>query len=223
MAINRSAEWLRQKYEAQGLDCVQIAALVGRDPKSVWSWLRKFGIATRPRGSNASVNLLTHGRPHGFKHTDSTKQKLRHARIADGHYPKSPDGSPYWKGKTGSAHPTWTGGATPDRQAFYSSEEWIVARRIAYTNAHGKCQRCASTESLHVHHVYPFTIKHLRAQPWNLRILCADCHRFVHGRVNLNREYLPLFGIYRFRDGAELPMTYRPKIPLRLPEWLCRK
>lgn len=220
MAINRDADWLRQKYEIEKLDCVQIAAIVGRDPKSVWSWLRKFGIKTRPRGSNAAQNLYRNGRPAGFKIPEGQRSSLRAARLRDGHYPKSADGSPYWKGKRGSLHPSWNGGSSPERQAFYASAEWMLSRKAAYANAGGKCQRCSSGERLHVHHVFPFPIIHLRAEVWNLRVLCASCHRFVHSNRNVNREFLPPFGVYRFKDGRKIRMNYRPKIALRLPSWL---
>jgi HNH endonuclease len=222
MAINRDADWLRQKYEIEQLDCVQIAAIVGRNPKTVWSWLKNFGIKTRPRGSNASTNLLQ-GRTPGFKLSAHQKQQLREARLREGRFPKSPDGEPYWKDRTGAAHPTWTGGATPERQAFYASAEWAVARKAAYANAGGRCQRCGSTDSLHVHHVYPFTITHLRAAGWNLRVLCATCHRFVHSAANATREFLPEFGIYRATERGTvrlIPMTYRPKVTMHLPSWL---
>lgn len=222
MAMNRDAEWLRQRYVVDGMDCVQIGAEVGRDAKTVWAWLKKCGIPTRPRGSNAATNLLRNGRPPGFKLSDAQKASLRAARLADGHFPKAADGSPYWKGKSGPEHPSWLGGASPERQAFYASEEWRSVRKRAYTRAHGRCERCGGTERLHIHHVYPFVIKHLRAQLWNLRVLCRGCHLFVHSNRNGDREFLPLFGVYRYPSGRTVPMSYRPKVKMTLPAWLQR-
>lgn len=214
--------WLRQKYLQDGLGAPDIAKLVDRNSKQVWRWLKGYGIPTRPRGCNAATNLQ-HGRTPGFKLTEAHKDGLRAARLRDGRYPKAADGSPYWKGKSGNLHPAWNGGHTPERQAFYASEAWAIARRDAYTAAGGKCQRCGSKDELHVHHVFPFPIVHLRSVTWNLRVLCAMCHRFVHSGANGNREFLPPFGVYRFADGRELRMSYRPRRPVTLPRWLCSK
>lgn len=220
-----SAEWLKQKYEVEGLDCVQIGRLVSRDPKTVWAWLKKCGIQTRPRGSNWQTNLLN-GRQPGFKQSDAQKQKLREARLADGHFPKQSDGRPYWAGKTGEAHPTWRGGVTPERQAFYASLEWKAARQYTYARAKSRCERCgihSSEADMHVHHVMPFFVKSLRAARHNLRLLCVPCHRFVHSGANGEREFLPIVGVWPFMiDGTTrlIPISYRPKHKAKLPEWL---
>lgn len=212
-------EWLRQKYEAEGLDCPTIGIIVARDPKTVWTWLKSYGIATRPRGFN---NRFVHGQVSQFKgkkHTDESKARFRAARLADGHFPKQRDGRPYWAGKSGKAHPTWAGGATPERQAFYGTHEWADARKLAYTTAHGLCQRCGTKNSLHVHHVIPFVIKRTRAAAWNLRVLCDVCHRFVHSNQNTDREYLPVFGMLP-TDGGMVRINYWPKHKGSLPLWM---
>lgn len=213
--------WLRQKYEVEHFDCTQIASLVQRDPKSVWNWLKGFGIKTRARGQDkrqhfkkGAVSLFT-----GRKHSPEAKDAVRNARLRDGHFPKQEDGRPYWAGKSGLAHPAWAGGTTPERQRFYQTEEWKVAERAAYTAAHGKCQRCDSRRHLHVHHVIPFAFKRLRADVDNLRVLCASCHRFVHSDANIDREFLPPFGVLML-DGKPIKISYRPKHFARLPSWL---
>jgi hypothetical protein len=211
--------WLRRKYLIEKMSAPDIAAIVNRNSKQVWQWLKGYGIPTRPRGSNASANLNS-GRNPGFKLSASHKAKLRADRLRDGHFPKQPDGSPYWKGKTGSSHPSWNGGNTPERQTFYSSDEWNAARKQAYTNDGGSCRRCGASKDLDIHHIFPFPIVHLRAQVWNLCVLCKTCHRFVHGLRNTDREFLPPFAIYRFRDGREINMSYRPKVKVHLPGWL---
>jgi len=217
--------WLRQKYLVERLTAPEIAKIVGRDSKGVYNWLVGYGIPTRPRGSYkppgfGGANFT------GHKHSDQSKQRIREARKADGHFPKSPDGSPYWRGRTGVDHPAWNGGLTPERQAFYSTDEWKRARRTAYTNAGGKCQRCGAGSAeitLHIHHVVPFIVRRLRASPGNLRVLCKICHRFVHSDANGDREFLPWFGVMRFdQDGKhyEIPVNYKPKKPITLPTWL---
>lgn len=214
---------MRSKYECEFLDCVQIARLVGRDPKTVWSWLRAAGIATRPRGSNYRTNLLK-GRAPGFRLSDEQKETLRQARRRDGHFPKNKDGQPYWTGMAGSKHPTWRGGATPERQAFYGSAEWKLARKVAYTTAGGRCERCgARGRNLHVHHIIPFIVLRTRAMPSNLRVLCRPCHLFVHGPNNGDREFLPPFAILPVAvngDQQLIRVNYRPKHKTRLSQWI---
>ncbi len=215
--------WLRARYESESLDCTQIARLIGCNPKTVWSWLKAFGITTRPPGSNYRTNLLN-GRAPGFRISDEQKEALRQARLRDGSFPKNKDGRPYWTGKVGSQHPTWRGGATPERQAFYGSAEWKHARKIAYTAAGGCCERCGSRgPDLHIHHVIPFVVSRTRAVPSNLRVLCRPCHLFVHGPNNGDREFLPWFAILPvIVNGKQrlIRMNYRPTHKARLPQWI---
>ena len=223
-------EWLRSLYEDQNMDCAQIASLVSRDPKTVWTWLKGFDIQTRMRGSNTRVHIKPGEclRPAGWKHTEKTKAELRAIRLKDGHFPKD-NGRPYWTGKVGVAHPAWKGGATPERQALYSSPEWAAARKFTYTRAGGKCERChcgPAVRKLHIHHVIPFVARASRRAVSNLRVLCTDCHKFVHSAANVDREFLPWFGVLRLRqDGLEIeiPINYRPKVKVQLPAWLTER
>lgn len=50
-------DWLEDQYIGKHLACAQIAKLVQRDPKSVWYWLKDFGIPTRPRGGHNRILL----------------------------------------------------------------------------------------------------------------------------------------------------------------------
>ena len=72
-------EWLRQKYITEGLNCTQIAHLVKRDPKSVWNWLKDFGIPTRPRGQNGAGNGWhpSKGTPNPFLGKSTHRRRLR--------------------------------------------------------------------------------------------------------------------------------------------------
>lgn len=189
------ADWLRQKYEVERLDCVQIAAIVRRNPKQVWAWLRGYGIPTRPRGDSSR---LSKGRAPGFTLSATHREQLRQARLRDGHFPKQPSGRPYWSGKTGTNHPAWKGGCTPERQAFYASLQWRDACRIVWRRANAKCERCSedhrqidrSRRAFHVHHIVSFAVADLRAEPTNLALLCDKCHRFVHSRHNTTKEFI---------------------------------
>lgn len=220
-----SAEWLRGKYHDEKLSCVDIGKIVGRDPKSVHTWMRDYGIPTRPRGMNNRDNFKK-GERSGFsgrKHSDETKAKIRAARKLDGHYPKD-NGRPYWSGKKGEDHPSWSGGATPERQAFYSSSEWRLSRSLVYAKARGSCERCGSTDALHIHHVVPFMFVRLRADPRNLKVLCAPCHRFVHSLGNVDREFLPeRFAVIPHEKNGRtilISISYKPKHRGTLPQWM---
>src|SRR4030095_3434122 len=48
-------KWAHQKYIVEQLTCKQIGKLVHRDAASVLRWLQKFGIPTRPRGTNQKI------------------------------------------------------------------------------------------------------------------------------------------------------------------------
>lgn len=191
-----SREWLETKYVTEGLDCVQIAMLVSRDSKSVWNWLKDFGIPTRPRGHDTS--RLPHGhKPGAFKHTQEAKDKMRAQAIADGRVPYDPTVGSYMKGRKGAASTNWKGGVTPERQALYSSPEWAEAVKAVWARANASCERCGvhhnTTEkrgTFHVHHIVSFAVKELRAETSNLALLCNICHRFVHSRANVLREFI---------------------------------
>lgn len=223
-----SREWLYQKYIVEGLSAVDIAKLVRRNSKRVWEWLRDYNIPTRPRGADERRHFKRgHKLGVGRKLPEARKQALRDARLKDGHYPKQEDGRAYWAGKTGTDHPSWRGGVTPERQAFYETDGWKVARDYTYKRANYKCERCnASGHSarLHVHHIMPFFIRSFRDKTGNLALLCAKCHRFVHSVKNRDRDFLPPIGSWPVtKNGITrmVPIGARGKrIPIKLPEWL---
>lgn len=196
-----SREDLERAYVSERLDLVQIGAAVGKDPKTVWHWMRKLGVPTRGRGTNTAVHFRK-GAPSAFKgmrHTDANRELVRQLRLADGHVPYLKNGVHYSKGKSGPEVPSWRGGSTPERQAFYCSPEWKRACSAAWTRADAKCERCAldhrtltrdNRGSFHVHHVVSFAVRELRADPSNLVLLCSGCHRWVHSRKNTRKEFL---------------------------------
>lgn len=190
-------DWLYQKYITEGLDCVQIGNLVRRDPKTIIYWMRKHGIPTRPRGSNYKKNL-NNGRPKGWHHTPEAIKKVRQASIDRGAIPYLRDGKHYNKGKRGAVVHNWKGGITPERQAFYRSEEWKKAVRHVWERDDATCQRCGldyrtvnrKVTRFHIHHIISFKVVELRANPDNLALLCHDCHRWIHSSKNVNGEFI---------------------------------
>lgn len=191
------ANWLRAKYVDEGLSADEIALLVSRNAKSVWNWLKWYGIATRPRGHNQK-NWFHPGHnksPRGPV-SDETKRKISASNTGK---PKRPKGERHHlAGKTGPLSPTWRGGITPERQAFYASQEWRAACTAVWHRADAKCERCGKdhrqidrkSEAFHVHHIVSFAVRELRAEPSNLALLCDRCHRHVHSRKNVTHEFL---------------------------------
>jgi len=187
-------------YEA-GMSCVDIGAIVNRDAKSVWTWLKDWGVATRPRGADERQHFkMGHDLCVGRKLSDYTKDKIRQARVRD----KSkglflPNGDHVLKGRTGKDHPSWRGGVTPLRNAFYSSEEWKAACVSVWHRDDAMCQRCGldhrninrQEKRFHIHHIKSFAMfPELRASPDNLILLCDTCHRWVHSRANTENKFI---------------------------------
>ena len=84
-----SREWLVSEYVDAGRNCVQIGEALGRDPKTIWAWLKHYDIATRPRGT-ATPSWRKRGAANpfaGHRHSDATKQRIRAVRLMDGHVP----------------------------------------------------------------------------------------------------------------------------------------
>src|SRR5271169_2063272 len=84
-----SREWLEREYVTNERNCVQIGAELGKDPKTIWAWLRHYGIPTRPRGGASSPGSFQPGANiwYGRKHTQAAKDLIRQARITDGRVP----------------------------------------------------------------------------------------------------------------------------------------
>lgn len=193
-----SRDRLYELYVAQGKTANDIAKIVNRDPKSVWLWLRDYGIPTRPRGSHVAVHFKK-GQVSAFKgkhHTQATKDLIRRIAIEQGRVPYDPAVGPYCKGKKGPETTNWKGGVTPERQSLYSSPQWKRAVRVVWKRADAKCERCGHDFRTHarkhaIHHVFPFAeYERLRSNPDALVLLCRDCHLFVHSNANTDREFM---------------------------------
>lgn len=193
-----SEEWLRQKYIDEGLSMVDIGRIVDRDPKTILHWMRKYGIPTRPRGDLANFRgrRVTHR-----VHSEETKERLRQSAKQSGKVPYLRNGEHFNKGKRGAVVANWKGGVTPERQAFYRSEEWKEAVKAVWQRDDAKCQRCGldhrtlkrgdkDYRKFHVHHIVSFAVTETRADPSNLVLLCHACHMFVHSKKNTNSDFI---------------------------------
>ena len=196
-------EWLEDHYIVQGLDCTQIAHMVKRHPKSVWNWLKDFGIPRRPRGSDprqhfkkGSVNAFS-----GRTHTPETRAKMSARAKATGRVPYDPSVGSYMKGRKGPNTPNWKGGITPERQALYSSREWKECVKSVWKRDNAICCRCGKDHrtisakdrkrwGFALHHIVGFEVVELRCVVSNLVLLCRPCHLWVHSKKNVNKDFI---------------------------------
>lgn len=190
-----------QMYLREGMSAVDIGLKIGRDAKSVWNWMKDWGIPMRPRGADERQHFAKgHKICVGRVMSAEARSKISAARIADGSRCFFlPNGDHVLKGKRGADHPSWRGGSTPVRQAFYASDEWKSACVTVWHNADAKCERCGidhreidrSKLKFHVHHIQSFTtVPELRADPKNLKLLCAPCHKWVHSKENTENVFI---------------------------------
>lgn len=163
----RHKDWLEREYQEHGRSAIDIAAQFGVTENAVLFWLHKHGI---PRRSMPAIR----------------KAKKWGASGSD---------NPMWN-KRGELNPRWLGGVTPERQAFYTSEEWKRACVAVWKRDKACCRRCGMRRQerldmpFHIHHIVSFAVRELRADPHNLVLLCEACHQFVHSRRNVNGDYL---------------------------------
>jgi hypothetical protein len=191
-------DWLYQKYIVEGLDCTQIAALVQRNSKRVWEWLRDYDIPTRGRGTTGNGKHTKGIKPNITPESRAQRSaSLRAARLADGRVPYLKNGVHHLKGKRGADTPNWKGGVTPERNAVYGSPEWKAAVKAVWARDNATCQRCgkhhntaAHRGTFDIHHIVSFAVAELRCEVSNLVLLCEDCHYWVHSSDNVNRDFI---------------------------------
>lgn len=196
----KNKEWLYNQYVTMKKSCYEIAISEKRDSKTIWSWVTKFNIPTRKRGAESSPGTFSKGHKKGVGriHDENTKNKIRAARIRDGHVPYlNKDGVHWLKGKKGDFTPNYRGGLTPERQAFYSSEIWVSAVKEVWKRDNAICQKCGKHHNeeknrgnFHIHHIITFQNRETRADVDNLVLLCKECHRWVHGKQNKDNLFI---------------------------------
>jgi len=161
-------EWLYDQYITCGRSAKEIANGGGVTENAIFYWLHKHKIKRRNISEARAIKYW------GSKGTDN----------------------PMWN-RRGELNPRWLGGVTPERQAFYTSEEWRKACSAVWKRDGAICQRCglyredALDMPFHIHHIQSFANKDLRADVSNLVLLCETCHWFIHSRENVDRDYLP--------------------------------
>jgi len=194
-----SKEYLENEYLIKKRTCNDIAKDVNRDAKTVWSWMKKYNIPTRKRGGDSSTGSFqkNHKLGVGRVHTTETREKIRQCRLSDGHVPYLKNGEHWLKGLPSDRHPNYSGGLTPERQSLYCSEKWSEVIKEVWKRDNAICQRCGKSHNtetnrgnFHIHHIVTFQVKELRSELSNLVLLCKQCHRFIHSKQNINKQFL---------------------------------
>lgn len=203
-------EWLIQKYIIEGLSTYDIAKIVDRNPKQVWTWLKGYDIQTRTvqeeikKNSNylkyRSGELINPLK--GKKRPKEVGEKISKAK--NGKPCPNHQGEKHWAfGRKGSLSPNWQGGISiTERQIFYNSNEWKKVVILVRNRDGHKCTRCGCGNenimrgnriitNLCLHHIKPF-IKYSdeRCNPDNIITLCDKCHKWVHSKKNINKEFI---------------------------------
>jgi len=196
-SLGFTKEWLIDQYITQGKDANQIAREVNRDGKSVWNWLSNYGIQTRPRGHDTSHLPKDGSNWIGRKHKEESREKIKQASLKDGRVPYLKNGGHWLKGVEKEMHPNWKGGFTPERQAFYASEEWSNSVKAIWKRDNAICQKCGVSHNtrdkrgtFHIHHIVSFMVSELRSEISNLVLLCKECHLFIHSKKNTTKEFI---------------------------------
>ena len=205
-----SREWLHNAYVVEQKDCTQIATIVNRDPKSVWNWLKDFGIPRRKRGTDVRQHFPKgHTFRRGTTISEAHKEAVRLARRRDGRIPAFINGV-HWTKALGRHGSNWKGGITPERQRVHSSDEWRVAVKTVWHRADAKCDRCGldhrtidrKKTRFHIHHIDSFAIRERRCDPDNLRLVCSPCHKWIHSAANTEGVFIGAGHHARKRMGA---------------------
>lgn len=200
---HRDKDFLYKEYIENKKSADNIARELKVDPKTVWTWLKKHNIPTRPRGTDYGQNFKK-GQVSAFKgkkHSEKNKKLFRELRLKDGRVPYLKDGK-HWLHHDGAKPSSWKGGVTPERQSVYSSKEWVNAVKQVWKRDNAICQNCGKKHNdkkhrgtFHIHHLLPFAeYDNLRCNADNLVLLCKECHLWVHSNENKENKFLPIKG-----------------------------
>jgi len=175
----KDSEWLRVKYETEGLSSPQIATLCNINPVTIRYWLKKHNIPTRTYSETVRLKTKNGYRRRGVKHSLESRRKIseNHADVSGKNNPMygtvgelSPNfgkeksastkeklslankGKPNSK-LAGENNPNWKGGRTSLAQIFRSTIQYETWRLQVYTRDKFLCQECkVEGKRLQAHH-----------------------------------------------------------------------
>lgn len=101
----------------------------------------------------------------------------------------------HYKYHTGENSVSWKGGISPERAKLSNTPQWKNAVKAVWTRDDATCQRCHKKythdmKSYEIHHIISFVHEEFRTDVDNLVLLCRDCHRWVHSKKNINKEFI---------------------------------
>lgn len=185
-------------YIERQQDAVHIARYLGCSVQTVYYYLRKYGIPTRPRhwhitgersplkgrhhadDTRKHLSMVLKGRPSHRKGQRLLTAQVEAIRRACQER-RCGTGLPH---RSGPSHWNWQGGVSYNNQLGRKrqvAKQWRVAvfNRDGYT-----CQVCHRVGGkLHAHHIKSWAhFKELRFDVANGVTLCESCHALTHGR-----------------------------------------
>lgn len=188
MPSHRDEEWLRKAYLEDGLSTYRIAAIVGHDPKTVYSALVRFGIPRRRLGGGAK-----HKTPQPYQNAVWLRREYVDAKRSSGDIAKAADttqsnilfflkkfGIPrrtvsearaikHWGlqgstngmyGKMGRLNPNYKDSFSPERQRIYAGSKWKALEQLVFKRDRGACRRCGKS------HLGPRSLHAHHVAPW---------------------------------------------------------
>ena len=92
----------------------------------------------------------------------------------------------------GKQSPNWKGGTTPERQKLYGTTEWKELVRFIFERDMYTCKRCGCVNKiLHAHHLKGWAeCSEDRRNIGNLITVCKECHRWIHSKKNIKRDFI---------------------------------
>ena len=132
MNIDKKA--LLQLYGKEKKSVREIGLIVGKSPKQISVYLKKFGIKARPFSTKGLKTWL------GRKHTEKTKQKIREKhlgkKLLPEHRAKVIKTLSSYQDQTGDKNPSWKGGRTRHSEGYI----WIKLPKHPNCNKQGYYQ-----------------------------------------------------------------------------------
>lgn len=158
-------DWLDRNYYPDGCNLASAAKLLGLEKRTLWAFLVREGLPTKPQSECQSGDLNPF---YGLSHHDQTKAKISAS---------SKERQPLLRRNETRQY----GDGPPMR---YESSPLFKHggrryRKRAIESFGTTCVRCGSTESIEVHHK---DRNRKNNSPSNLEVLCRKCHRSEHRR-----------------------------------------
>ncbi len=159
-------QWLRKHYYADGCNLATAAGLLGIEKRTLWAFLRRRGLQTKPQ-SECQVGILNGF--HGRRHSDETKQRVGQSSRSRQSAAVRNETGQYGDG------PALRGARSPSFKSGIGAYRRLAI--AAYGNVCIKCGKQASGRQIDVHHRDGNRLNNALD---NLVVLCRGCHLREH-------------------------------------------